>query len=53
MWVMIVMFALGAIVKLCWLGSGNYPERKPFEAAADVVVNIAFLVWAILLLFKQ
>lgn len=50
LWVMISLFALNAGGKLIWLATRKFPERNSKTEAIDVVVNVAFIVWAVVLL---
>jgi hypothetical protein len=53
LWVMIVLMALNAAMKLTWLATGELPARTPKDLAVDVFGNAALCVWAVVLLVQQ
>ena len=52
LWVMIVLMALDAFMKLTWLANGKRPTRTANDLAIDVFGNAALCVWAVVLLVK-
>jgi len=50
LWTVLVLLALDALAALIWLARGRVPERRLSDAAITVVINVAFLVWAAVLL---
>lgn len=48
--VMVVIFGTVSGVEIVSLASGHMPRRTPLTAACDLVLNIIFLVWAVVLL---
>lgn len=50
LWTILVLMALSVLGNLIWLASGDFPPRKPKEAAIDVCINVALVVWAVVLL---
>ncbi|MFA6125421.1 hypothetical protein [Sphingomonas sp.] len=49
-WFMAAILALDCLVRLFWLGTGNYPQRTPGNIAGDLACNAALLIWACVLL---
>ncbi|SMG00357.1 hypothetical protein BSIN_3427 [Burkholderia singularis] len=47
---MVVIFGTVSGVEIVSLASGHMPRRTPLTAACDLVLNIIFLVWAVVLL---
>jgi hypothetical protein len=46
-WVIVVILALETVGKLTWLAQQKFPVRTPGVIAADCVVGVVLLCWAI------
>jgi hypothetical protein len=53
LWVMLVLMALSAAMKLKWLAKGQIPARTPKDLAIDVFGDAALCAWAVVLLVQQ
>lgn len=53
LWVMLVLYVLGAIISFVRLGEGDYPRTIVFTSWMDVcklIANFCFALWALYLL---
>lgn len=48
---MLILFCLNAIARVNWIKTGVFPPRTPGYAAIDLIADVAFVAWALWLLF--
>jgi hypothetical protein len=49
---MVAVFASGVIGRIIWLATGYHPPRTARTTALDLVLNIGFGVWALILVLN-
>lgn len=52
LWSMVAVFASGVIGRIIWLATGYHPPRTARTTALDLVLNIGFGVWALILVLN-
>lgn len=50
LWAVAILFGTVSASLIVCLAHGRMPQRTPITAACDLVINIAFFIWAIDLL---